>query len=61
MHTTLFTFLQKYRIEQSLEFLKAGEPVSVVAGKVGFSDSNYYSKVFAKVKGCSPREYCKRR
>ena len=61
MHTTLFTFLQKYRIEQSLEFLKAGEPVSVVAEKVGFSDSNYYSKVFAKVKGCSPREYSKRR
>ena len=31
-----------------------------VAEKAGFSDSNYYSKVFAKVKGCSPREYRKR-
>ena len=41
MNTTLFAFLQEYRIERSLEF----------------SDPNYYSKVFAKIKGCSPREY----
>ena len=54
MNTTLFAFLQEYRIERSLEFL---QPVSAVADKAGFSDPNYYSKVFAKIKGCSPREY----
>ena len=57
MNTTLFSFLQEYRIERSMEYLKAGEPVGTAAEKAGFSDSNYYSKVFAKVKGCSPREY----
>ena len=57
MNTTLFAFLQEYRIERSLEFLRADQPVSAVADKAGFSDPNYYSKVFAKIKGCSPREY----
>ena len=61
MNTTLFAFLQEYRIERSLEVLQAGEPVSAVADKAGFSDPNYYSKVFTKIKGCSPREYRKHR
>lgn len=61
MNTTLFAFLQEYRIERSLEFLQAGEPISDVALNTGFSDPNYYSKVFAKIKGCSPREYRKHR
>lgn len=61
MNTTLFAFLQEYRIERSLEFLQANQPVSAVADKAGFSDPNYYSKVFAKIKGCSPREYQKHR
>ena len=56
-NTTLFAFLQEYRIERSLEFLQDDQPVSAVADKAGFSDPNYYSKVFAKIKGCSPREY----
>ena len=57
MNTTLFAFLQEYRIERGLEFLQDDQPVSAVADKAGFSDPNYYSKVFAKIKGCSPREY----
>ena len=61
MNTTLFAFLQEYRIERSLEFLQTDQPVSAVADKAGFSDPNYYSKVFAKIKGCSPREYRKHR
>ena len=61
MNTTLSAFLQEYRIERSLEFLQADQPVSAVADKAGFSDPNYYSKVFAKIKGCSPREYRKHR
>ena len=61
MNTTLFAFLQEYRIERSLEFLQDDQPVSAVADTAGFSDPNYYSKVFAKIKGCSPREYRKHR
>ena len=59
MNTTLFSFLQEYRIERSLEYLNTQESISSIAEKTGFSDSNYYSKVFSKIKGCSPREYRK--
>ena len=59
MNTTLFAFLQEYRIERSLEYLNTKESISTIAEKTGFSDSNYYSKVFSKIKGCSPREYRK--
>lgn len=60
MNTTLFAFLQEYRIERSLEYLSGNTSIKSVAEKVGFEDSNYFSKVFAKIKGCSPREYRKR-
>ena len=59
MNTTLFAFLQEYRIERSLEYLNTKESISAIAEKTGFSYSNYYSKVFSKIKGCSPREYRK--
>lgn len=35
MNTTLFAFLQEYRIERSLEFLQDDQPVSAVADKAG--------------------------
>ena len=59
MNTTLFAFLKEYRIERSLDYLNTKESISNIAEKTGFSDSNYYTKVFSKIKGCSPREYRK--
>ena len=59
LNTTLFAFLKEYRIERSLEYLNTKESISNIAEKTGFSDSNYYTKVFSKIKGCSPREYRK--
>lgn len=60
MNTSLFTFLQEYRVERSLEYLADSDySITEIAEKVGFTDSNYYSKVFSKVKGCSPQKYKK--
>jgi AraC-like DNA-binding protein/mannose-6-phosphate isomerase-like protein (cupin superfamily) len=60
MNVSLFKFLQEYRIEKSMDYLTDYEfTISQIAGKVGFSDSNYYSKIFKKLKGISPREYRK--
>ena len=60
MNVSLFTFLQEYRIEKSLDYLMDSTyTITDVASMVGYSDSNYYSKVFAKIKGCSPRQYRK--
>ena len=61
MNVSLFSFLQEYRIERSLKYL--ADPtcsITDAAALSGFSDSNYYSKIFVRLRGCSPREYRKR-
>lgn len=61
MKISLFEFLLEYRINKSLTFLcDSNYSITEVSEKSGFSDSNYYSKTFKKLKGCSPREYRKR-
>lgn len=57
MNLSLFSFLQEYRITRSLEYLLTPDSISSIAEKTGFSDSNYYSKVFTKIKGISPSQY----
>lgn len=58
MHISLFSFLQEYRVEKSLDYLfDKTLSITEIAAKVGFVDSNYYSKTFTKYKGCSPRKY----
>lgn len=61
MKVSLFEFLLEYRINQSLKLL-VGTDCSIVevAGQSGFNDSNYYSKVFRKFRGCTPTQYRKR-
>lgn len=58
MKIPLFEFILQYRIEKSLDYL-ANTKYSIVdiAANVGFNDSNYYSKVFRRQKGCSPTKY----
>lgn len=60
MNISLFEFILQYRIEKSLEYLvHTSRSVNEIAEAVGFNDSNYFSKVFHKYKGCSPTEYRK--
>ena len=61
MKESLFDYILKYRIEQSLpDVLDGKDSLTEIALRVGFADSNYFSKVFHRIKGCSPREYRKR-
>ena len=61
MKVSLFEFILQYRVERSLDYLTNSEySILEIASKVGFNDSNYYSKVFTKIKGCSPMKYRKR-
>ena len=60
MNVTLFGYIQEYRIERSLEYLEDSSCSITEAGLLsGFSDSNYYTKVFTRIKGCTPRQYRK--
>ena len=61
MNVALFSFLQEYRVRKSLSYLTDTDTsISEIAGLVGIPDSNYFSKVFSRVMGCSPRDYRKK-
>ena len=54
----LFDDIQRRRIEKAKECLTAsGWKVQAVAEYVGFEDSAYFSRVFKKETGMSPKEY----
>jgi two-component system response regulator YesN len=55
---TVMDFLERIRIEQALKLLnESGLSIKEIAGKVGFKDPNYFSKVFKKVTHTSPSEF----
>lgn len=53
-------FIHQERINKALHFFNTTNmSVSDVAIAVGFQDFAYFSRLFKKQIGCSPREYCK--
>ena len=55
---TLNQFITKYRLDCAVQML--GDPrykVTEIAAKCGYSDVNYFGKIFKKYMGCSPTEY----
>ena len=57
---TALAYVNEYRIEKAtVLLLKTDEPIGDIAESVGFEDLNYFSRVFKKIKKCSPGEYRK--
>ena len=55
---TAMTYLRRYRVRQARALLEQGSMlVTEVALAVGFSDSNYFARVFRREVGVSPRAY----
>lgn len=55
---SLMDYINDIRVNASLTFLTNTDmPVSQVAGEVGFSDYNYFSRVFKKRLNVSPSKY----
>jgi len=58
MGQTINGFITEYRIEQAKKLLSDPKlSVLQIAGLVGYSNSNYFAKVFRKVMGMKPSEY----
>lgn len=53
-------YVNKIRIEKSKELLKAGLPLSEIAQRIGFNDQSYFTRVFGKYEGVSPRKWQER-
>lgn len=55
---SLTKYIQKIRIQEAIRLFNTTElSVSEVAMTIGYQDFSYFSKVFSKNTGCSPREY----
>lgn len=53
-------YVQNLRINRAIEFMKHKEiSVKAIAGYCGYNDPLYFSKVFKKKTGLSPKEYIK--
>ena len=54
-------YLIRRRIEGAKDLMHLGEDsMEAIAAACGFSNGNYFSKVFKKLEGCTPTEYRKR-
>lgn len=55
---TPIEYLNEFRIEKACELLNlTTHTITEVAFSVGYEDINYFSKMFKKIKNCSPSEY----
>ena len=56
--TTVIEYLNRYRIQKALAMLADEDnAISDIGWKCGIGDYKYFSYVFKKYMGCSPREY----
>lgn len=53
----LFDVINKMKLDKAKEYISQGRRIYEVAQLVGFDDVSYFSRVFRKYEGCSPREY----
>lgn len=55
---TFLEYLTAYRVERAAALLASTNiPVREIAPRVGYADSNYFSKVFKRQQGLTPTEY----
>jgi AraC-like DNA-binding protein len=55
---TIGNYLTQYRLEKSREMLKkSSKSIKAVASECGFSDQNYFTKVFVKHYGVTPSDF----
>ena len=50
-------YIRRRRMARACELLREGFNVSETAYRTGYSDPNYFTKVFKKEFGCTPTEY----
>ena len=61
MGETLSEYLLRIKIERAAQLLKEDRyKIGEIAKMVGYSTSSYFSVMFKKYTGCTPREYCQR-
>ena len=58
--TAIYTYMRNYRLDLAASLLtQTDEPITVIAGKVGYTNASKFSEAFKNVKGKTPLEYRK--
>ena len=58
--TAIYTYMRNYRMDMAASLLsQTDEPITVIAGKVGYTNTSKFSEAFKKIKGNTPLEYRK--
>lgn len=58
---TFSDYLTEVRMKQAMALIREDRhKVHVIGGKVGYNSTKYFTKVFKKYAGCTPKEYCRR-
>lgn len=60
MGISIGDFIHQRRMKKACSLLRQGSNVSETAYQSGFSDPNYFAKVFKKEMGMTPSEYIKK-
>ena len=59
--STVTQLIAQRRVSAAKKLLISGDlPISVIAEEVGFSDYNYFTRIFKSVTGMSPRDFRKK-
>ena len=62
MKVTLKQYLSNYRLEKAKKLLNQyGMKITEIAEKCGYTNANYFSKVFREATGMTPVEYRERK
>ena len=55
---TFIEYVTKKRMEKAKKLLRQSNlPTAEIAARSGYKDGHYFSFVFKKTQGCTPREY----
>ncbi|MDR1654387.1 MAG: helix-turn-helix transcriptional regulator, partial [Treponema sp.] len=58
LHQTAIEYLHHYRIRKSLDLLRETDlGITGISEACGFNGASYYTEVFTKIMGTSPRNY----
>lgn len=58
---TFVRYLTEYRIQRAMEYLaRTNMKINDIAEKTGFNDSNYFTKIFKKETGSTPKDFRKK-
>jgi len=59
MHESFVNYLTRIRMHHAREMLKHGLSIKVVTHELGYTDPNYFSRLFKRLTGLTPREFAR--